>query len=121
MLIIFVSVIGLCLWDNVHTSRIFEHMESESLSIYSQLEDTNQTTNLLIRAENLNNYWTKEMDILCISISRKDLQPVSDYLQYLCTSLKLNDFDNALIYSRLLHYNIEGLMQANGIEMLNLL
>ena len=123
MVIILLAVVGLCVWDSIHTSRIFSHMESESLSIYKTLEknDENEIDNLQTRAESLNDYWTKEMDILCISISRKDLQPVSDYLQYLCASLKLNDVENALTYSRLLHYNLEGLQQANGIQMLNLL
>lgn len=121
MLILFLAVCGLCIWDGVHTNRIFKHMESESNAIYISLSENKNLENLSDKAEDLNSYWTKEMDILCISISRKDLQPVSDYLQYLCSSLLILDYENALIYARLLHYNLEGLMQTNGIEMLNLL
>ena len=121
IIILFVAVTGLCVWDSIHTQQIFNHMESESLNIYSSLQAGENSEELAQKAEKLNHYWTKEMDILCISISRKDLQPVSDYLQYVCSSLALDDTENATTYARLLHYNVEGLKQKNGIDMLNLL
>ena len=61
------------------------------------------------------------MDTLCISISRKDLQPVSDYLQYLCASIKNENQEDAVTYSRLLNYNIIGLKETTGISWINLL
>ena len=61
------------------------------------------------------------MDTLCISISRKDLQPVSDYMQYLYTSIHNNNQEDAVTYSRLLNYNIIGLKEQIGINFINLL
>ena len=70
---------------------------------------------------NLNDFWTQKMDILSISISRKDLQPISDYLQYLYSSIHNNSQEDAITYSRLLHYNVMGLKEAVGISAINLI
>lgn len=122
MLLILISVTALCVWDGIHTNRVFNHLENESGEIYKTLITENITNeDIQKKIYNLNDYWTKEMDTLCISISRKDLQPVSDYLQYLCSSITNENQEDAITYSRLLNYNIIGLRQSNGFEMLNLL
>ncbi|MBE7077010.1 MAG: DUF4363 family protein [Clostridiales bacterium] len=122
MLVLFLSVAGLCLFDGIYTTKVFNKLEKESEYIYKTLltEDVGNE-NIKTKIENLNEYWTKKMDILCVSISRKDLQPVSDYLQYLYTSTINNSQDEAITYSRLLHYNIEGLRENIGINAINLL
>lgn len=122
MLLISIAVITLCIWDGVHTSKTFRYLEQESEAIYIKLQTT-PVTDEQLSAEiiNLNNFWTKKMDILCISISRKDLQVVSDYLQYLCASIINNSQEDAVTYSRLLNYNIIGLAETNGISVINLL
>lgn len=122
MLILFIAVTGLCIWDGIHTQQVFDKLETESSQIYETVLTTDiSDENLRVKIENLNAYWTKKMDILCISISRKDLQPISDYLQYLQTSVINQNQEDAITYSRLLNYNITGLNQSTGIEVLNLL
>ena len=61
------------------------------------------------------------MDTLSISISRKDMQPISDYLQYLCSSIKNDSQEEAITYSRLLNYNVLGLKETLGLSWVNLL
>ena len=122
MLVLLFAVTGLVVWDGVHTQKIFDHLMEES----KQIEETILTTeitdeSLQDKIFKLNEYWTGKMDILCVSISRKDLQPVSDYLQYLCASVINESQEDAITYSRLLSYNIEGLEQTTGISALNLL
>ena len=97
-------------------------MEEESSRIFNIIT-TNDITEISLTndVENLNYYWTKKMDILSISISRKDLQPVSDYLQYLCAAIFNNNQEEAVTYSRLLAYNVEGLQESNQISHINLL
>ncbi len=122
MLLIFLAVTVLCIWDSIHIDKTFEYLEKESTEIYTSTLNTDITdAELGKRINNLNIYWTKEMDKLCISISRKDLQIVSDYLQYLCTAVINENQEDAITYSRLLNYNIQGLNQANGISTLTLL
>ncbi len=122
MLLIFLAVTGLCIWDSIHIDKTFEYLEKESTEIYTSTLNTDITdAELGKRINNLNIYWTKEMDKLCISISRKDLQIVSDYLQYLCTAVINENQEDAITYSRLLNYNLQGLNQANGISTLTLL
>lgn len=122
MLVLTLLVSGLCVWDTIHTNKVFTTMESKSNFIYSTLQ-TVEITDEAIQKEiySLNDFWTKKMDTLCISISRKDLQPVSDYLQYLCASIKNSNQEDAITYSRLLSYNVTGLKEANGISVVNLL
>ena len=122
MLILFFGVTGLCVWDTVHTNHIFTKLETQSKYIYETLKE-NDITEPDIQKEilDLNDFWTKKMDTLCISISRKDLQPVSDYLQYLCASIKNESQEDAITYSRLLNYNIIGLKEVTGISWVNLL
>ena len=102
--------------------QVFDILEQESTDIYTSLLD-NDISNPEIQDKilNLNNYWTKKMDTLCVSISRKDLQSVSDYLQYLYASIHNQNQEDAVTYSRLLHYNIVGLKELTGIAILNLL
>jgi len=122
MLVLFIAVSGLCIWDSIHTSNVLNKMEEESSRIYNVIISSDlNTTNLTNDVENLNDYWTKKMDILSISISRKDLQPISDYLQYLCAAIFNNNQDEAVTYSRLLAYNVEGLQEATQISHINLL
>ncbi len=121
IIILFLAVTALCIWDGIYTQKVFEKLELDSEKIYISLQ-TNQITDPEIQNDiiDLNEYWTEQMDILCISISRKDLQPISDYLQYLCSSIINENQEDALTYSRLLNYNIIGLNQTTGINILNL-
>ena len=122
MLILFLSVTGITIWDSLHTINVFNIMQEESSAIHELVSTTNlNELSLGERVEDLNNYWTKKMDILSISISRKDLQPVSDYLQYLCSAIFNNNQEDAITYSRLLSYNVEGLKESNQINHINLL
>lgn len=121
ILILFLAVTGLCILDGIYTQKVFEKLEDDSEKIYETLLTT-EITDPKIQNDiiNLNEYWTEKMDILCISISRKDLQPISDYLQYLCSSIINENQEDAVTYSRLLNYNIVGLNQTTGINILNL-
>lgn len=122
ILILLIAVVGLCVWDGVHTDLVFEKLENDSMKIYETVLTTDITDeNLQEQIKNLDDYWTKKMDILCISISRKDLQIISDYLQYLYSAMINENQEDAITYSRILTYNIKGLNQTNGIDMLNLL
>lgn len=122
MLVILFAVTGLCIWDGINTKQVINTMKEESQEICAILTYTDISDKALQKKINdLNDYWTDEMDILCISISRKDLQPVSDYLQYLCASIINNNQEDAITYSRLLNYNLIGLSQSSGLEMINLL
>ena len=122
MLVLFLGVLGLCLWDTIHTNQVFNTLIDKSNNINHALQ-TNEITDEKIQTEilNLNEYWTKKMDTLCISISRKDLQPISDYLQYLCSSIKNESQEDAITYSRLLNYNILGIKETTGVSWVNLL
>lgn len=122
ILILFVSVLGLCLWDNIYTDKVFNKLQKESSEIYATLQSTEITDiDLQNKIWELNKYWTKKMDTLCVSISRKDLQPISDYLQYLCASVVNQNQEDAITYSRLLDYNITGLEETTLINFVNLL
>lgn len=122
ILVLFLAVTGLCIWDGIYTQKVFNKLENDSQNIYETLLTTD-ITNPEIQNDilELNDYWTKKMDILCISISRKDLQPISDYLQYLCASIINKSQEDAITYSRILNYNIIGLNQTTGINFMNLL
>lgn len=122
MIVLTLAVSGLCVWDTIHTKYIFDTVQTKSDYIYQTLQTTEITDeDLQKEILNLNDFWTKKMDMLSISISRKDLQPVSDYLQYLCSSIKNESQEDAITYSRLLNYNIVGLEEINGFSWINLL
>lgn len=122
MITILIAVTGICVYDGIHTKNVFEHMEEESEMISSALIDGTQITNerLSERIQILTDYWTDNMDMLCLSISRKDMQPISDYLQYLNSAIINENQEDAITYSLLLDYNIKGLTQSTGISILNL-
>jgi hypothetical protein len=122
MLLLFLSVTGLCVWDGIHTTKTLNYMKEESGRIFNIISTCNiNDISLSKDVENLNDYWTKKMDILSISISRKDMQPISDYLQYLCTAIINENQEDAITYSKLLNYNIIGLNETIGISFINLL
>ena len=120
--ILTIAVNSLCLWDVWHTNKVFKHMNKESNAIhYELLKDDITSPELAKRITELDKYWTKKMDILCISISRKDLQPVSDHLQFLKSSIDNDDQETAVTYSLLLKYNVEGLKEISGFSIVNIL
>lgn len=122
MLTLLALVTTLCVWDTVHTSNTFEYLESESKQIYQTVLNTDVSNqDLQNRIFQLNDFWTKNMDTLAISISRKDMQPVSDYLQYLCGSITNNSQEDAITYARLLQYNLQGLNEITGVSFINIL
>lgn len=120
--ILTILVNALCIWDVWNTEKIFKHMNRESSAIHEALlvEDITDPQ-LASRIEELDKYWTKKMDVLCISISRKDLQPVSDHIQFLKSSISNNDQETAVTYSLLLKYNVEGLKEISGFSLINIL
>lgn len=122
MTILALSVVGLCVWDSFHTSSVLNTMENRSAYIYETLQTTSITDeNIEKEIISLNDFWTKKMDILSISISRKDMQSISDYLQYLCSAIINESQEDAITYSRLLNYNIVGLNETIGVSFVNLL
>ena len=122
MLIISLSILGLCLWDGIQTKNVFNHLETETSRIYQTIL-TSDIDNQKLKKDifELNDFWTEKMDTLCISISRKDLQPISDYLQYLYAASINKNQEEALTYSRLLYYNVQGLREITGINFINFL
>ncbi len=122
MFIIFAIVTSLCVWDGVYSKKVFNKMEADCNYVFESLQTREITDGeLQEKILEINDYWTSKMDVLAISISRKDMQPVSDYLQYLCASIKNESQEDAITYSRLLKYNVEGLSEMVGISGLNLL
>lgn len=122
MFIIFLAVAGLCIWDGIFTHQVFKKMEADTSYVYETLQVIEITDeNLQEKIFAINDYWTDKMDLLAVSISRKDMQPVSDYLQYLCASIKNESQEDAITYSRLLKYNVEGLKEMVDFNGLNLL
>lgn len=122
MTILLVAVTGLCVWDSLHTKKVFDNLESKSNLIYETVISSSiSDENLKVEIKDLNDYWTKKMDTLSVSISRKDLQPISDYLQYLYASTINENQEDAITYARLLMYNVKGIKESTGITMLNLL
>ena len=122
MSILTIALISLCIWDGFHTSTVFNEMEDKTSNIYNTiLVSSIDKENLKEDIFDLNDYWTEKMDTLCISISRKDLQPISDYLQYLYASCISNNQEDAITYSRLLYYNVVGLKETTGINIINFL
>ena len=117
-----IIVNALCIWDVWHTQKVFNHMNNESSAIHQLLlRDDITSPALAERINNLDRYWTKKMDVLCISISRKDLQPVSDHIQFLKSSISNDDQETAVTYSLLLKYNVEGLKEISGVSVVNIL
>ena len=122
MSIIFIAILSLCIWDGVQTYSVFNEMEDKTSIIYNKILVSDiSNDNLKDDIFDLNDYWTKKMDTLCISISRKDLQPISDYLQYLYTASINKNQEDAITYSRLLYYNVQGLRESTGINFINFL
>ena len=120
--ILTIAVNALCLWDVWHTQKVFKHMNKESNAIhYELLKEDITSPELAQRINELDKYWTKKMDILCVSISRKDLQPVSDHLQFLKSSIDNDDQETAVTYSLLLKCNVEGLKEISGFSLVNIL
>lgn len=120
--ILTIAVNVLCIWDVYNTKQVFKHMNRESNAIHYALLDEDITSpELANRITELDKYWTEKMDILCISISRKDLQPVSDHIQFLKSSVENNDQETAVTYSLLLKYNVEGLKEISGFSLINIL
>jgi len=120
--ILSILVNALCLWDFIYTKKVFKHMKAESSAIYtSLLNEEVSTPEIANKILKLKDYWTDKMDILVVSISRKDLQPISDQLQFLDASITNNDQDSAVTYALLLKYNIEGLYEISGVHPLNVL
>ena len=122
MLILAVLVATLCLWDLRFTKNVFKELETTSNEINFKIQNEDfEYESLKEEINSLNSFWTKKMDTLCISISRKDLQPVSDYLQYLYSAVNNQNIEDAKTYSRLLIYNILGLKESTGFSCVNLL
>ncbi len=122
LLTLLLAVSGVIIWDTINTNTIFNHMQKESTEISTALSSTDiSNKDLQDKINSLNAYWTKEMDVLSLFISRKDLQPVSDYLQYLTASATNKSQEDAITYSGLLKYNIDGLKESNSITLSNLI
>lgn len=122
ILIITIIVNLLCIWDLVFTQNVFKTMKTESDQIYEQLLTTPITDeDVSSKIIDLKKYWTDKMNVLVISISRKDLQPISDYLNYIDSAITNNDQESAITYALHLKYNLEGLHETVGFSLSNLL
>ena len=122
MLILLVLVASLCTYDGINNKRVFSHLEQESTILFNSIYNEEIISQDIInRANDLNAFWTEKMDTLSISISRKDLQPISDYIQYLVSALNNNNIEDAKTYSRLLNYNILGIQETTGFTIINIL
>ena len=121
ILIITIIVNALCIWDLCFTQDVFKTMKKESDQIYEALLTTPiSDRDVGKKIIELKEYWTDKMNVLVVSISRKDLQPISDYLNYLDSAITNNDQDSAVTYALHLKYNVEGLHETVGFSFSNL-
>ena len=67
MLILFLGVLSLCVWDSIYTNMVFNNLIKKSEMIDSSLQ-TKSITDEEIQNEilGLNEYWTEKMDTLCV-------------------------------------------------------
>ena len=122
ILIITIIVNFLCIWDLWFTQDVFKHMKQESSEIYETLLTTPVTDEKVSKQIlDLKEYWTEKMNVLVISISRKDLQPISDHLNFIDSAITNNDQESAITYALHLKYNLEGLHETVGFSLSNLL
>ena len=122
MIILLIFVVSFSIWDGLHIDKTFTKLQVKSGEICKILENEDiYDEQLKNKVTDIEKYWTKEMDTLCISISRKDLQPISDFSQYLISAIDNESIEDAITYSNLLKYNIEGLAESNKIGLMNLL
>lgn len=122
ILIITIIVNILCVWDLCFTQDVFKYMKSESEEIYEAVLTTPITDEKVsAKILELKDYWTDKMNVLVISISRKDLQPISDQLNFLDSAITNNDQESAITYALHLKYNLEGLHETVGFSLANLL
>lgn len=122
MLVLLFLVAGLCVYDAINNNKVFKQITKESQIIFEEINtNENISSDTLNKAKALNEYWTEKMDTLCISISRKDLQPISDYIQYLISAIENDSIEDAKTYSRLLNYNVIGIQETTGFTIINIL
>lgn len=122
IILIFLASISIIIWDTVYVKSVFSYMKEETQIIKEvsiSVEPKNEKFKEKI--EKVDEFWTKHMDNLCISIPRKDLQVIADHLQFILTAIENDDKDSLVTYSALLHHNLYGLMESNTFTLINII
>lgn len=122
ILILFVLISALCIWDIIYTNRSFDYMEKEGeeIYVYSMQNDVDYEA-LSLRLEKLHNYWNDTEGILCLIISRKDMQAVGEQLEFLCSASSLENKEEVIIHSRQFYFSIISLSQNTRLNIRNIL
>ncbi len=122
IIIVFIISTVMIVLDAVYVKKTFDTLQIKVDNICTEIKEYDIADDrLMTSAKDLEDFWTKKMDRLCISISRKDLQPISDYIQFIKTAIYNKDKESAITYSEILDYNVEGIYQSNEISIVNII
>lgn len=112
--IIFLIVTGICVWDAIYVKDTIDYVHTETTAIYEYVvyNDISPAENyeyIRDKVVKLEKYWENKVNIMCLLVSRKDMQPVEDYLEYLRSAIILKSQEDCITYARLLHTNVRTL------------
>ncbi|MDD4350838.1 MAG: DUF4363 family protein [Clostridia bacterium] len=112
IIIIFLLINALCIWDIIFVNNTLEYMHTQTHDIfdfvvYNDISDSENYETIRSQVVALEKYWESKENALCLVISRKDMQPITDHLQYLRSAIILHSQEDAITHSRLLHANVK--------------
>lgn len=125
IVIIFLLINALCIWDIIFVNKTLEYMHSQTHEIfdfvvYNDISDAENYESIRAQVVALEKYWSSKENTLCLVISRKDMQPVADHLEYLRSAIILHNQEDAITHARLLHANVKTLDKITEFRLDNI-
>lgn len=115
-------VLALCIWDLIYINNAFEFMENESEQIYVYVMQSDvEFDELELQLDELNDYWQKTEDVLCLIINRNEMRDIGHQLQFLRASATLNDIDECIMYARQFYFSVKTLAENTKLRVQNIL
>ena len=94
--------------------------ESEQIYVYVMQSDV-EFDELELQLDELNNYWQKTEDVLCLIINRNEMRDIGHQLQFLRASATLNDIDECIMYARQFYFSVKTLAENTKLRVQNIL
>lgn len=122
VLLITVALFTLATYEVVSVAKINKKLEADVSVLYEQFEENKDNiVDLSDTIQLLKKEWDRNESALCLMFNHKELSCITDTLTRLLTSVKNNDYDNAILEVSLLKEFAEKNKHIMGFNFQNIL
>lgn len=120
--LIILFLIAICTVEQVLAQKYLNSVQTKIDEIYIEMQASSDinTTKLISKTSELENYWTQKESVLCNFVNHKDIEDIGVEINKMQSALKENNKDQFSQSVDLIKFYLKGYQHVIGISIQNI-